>query len=105
MVVHRTSFQKELFVVNEEKGPAVVLLSGGLDSATALAEARSAGFALYALTVAYGQRHAIELEAARRVARSMGVVRHVEQFIDLRAFGGLRRRRIWKFRRIVRPRR
>ena len=74
--------------MNEEKGPAVVLLSGGLDSATALAEARSAGFALYALTVAYGQRHAIELEAARRVARSMGVVRHVEQFIDLRAFGG-----------------
>ncbi len=83
-----TPFQKELFVVNEEKSPAVVLLSGGLDSATALAEAKAAGFALYALTVAYGQRHAIEIEAARRVAQSMGVVRHVEQVIDLRAFGG-----------------
>jgi 7-cyano-7-deazaguanine synthase len=66
----------------------VVLLSGGLDSATALAEARLAGFELNALTVAYGQRHAVEVEAARRVARSMGVVRHVELSIDLRAFGG-----------------
>jgi len=76
--------------VNQErqKPPAVVLLSGGLDSATALAEARAAGFAPYALTVAYGQRHAVEIEAARRVARSMGVVRHVELSIDLRAFGG-----------------
>jgi 7-cyano-7-deazaguanine synthase len=67
---------------------AVVLLSGGLDSATALAEARAAGFALYALTVLYGQRHHIEMAAARRVAASLGVVRHVEQSIDLRAFGG-----------------
>ena len=74
--------------MNEEKRPAVVLLSGGLDSATALAEARIAGFALHALTVSYGQRHAVEIEAARWVARSMGVVRHVEQVIDLRAFGG-----------------
>lgn len=76
--------------MNEEPPdrPAVVLLSGGLDSATALAEAKAAGFAPYALTVAYGQRHAVELEAARRVARSMGVVRHVELSIDLRAFGG-----------------
>jgi 7-cyano-7-deazaguanine synthase len=64
------------------------LLSGGLDSATALAEAKAAGFAPYALTVAYGQRHAVEIEAARRVARSMGVVRHVELSVDLRAFGG-----------------
>ncbi len=47
---------------------AVVLLSGGLDSATALAEARAAGFELFALTVRYGQRHAVEIEAARRVA-------------------------------------
>ena len=67
---------------------AVVLLSGGLDSATALAEARASGFALYALTILYGQRHAVESLAAKRVAKSMAVVRHVEQVIDLRAFGG-----------------
>jgi 7-cyano-7-deazaguanine synthase len=67
---------------------AVVLLSGGLDSATALAEARASGFDLYALTVLYGQRHAVEVEAARRVARAIGVARHVETTIDLRAFGG-----------------
>jgi 7-cyano-7-deazaguanine synthase len=74
--------------VNQEKRSAVVLLSGGLDSATALAEARAEGFDLYALTILYGQRHAVEIEAARRVARSIGVVRHVELAIDLRAFGG-----------------
>jgi 7-cyano-7-deazaguanine synthase len=67
---------------------AVVLLSGGLDSATALAEARAEGFETHALTVAYGQRHAVEIEAARRVARAMGVSRHVETTIDRRAFGG-----------------
>jgi 7-cyano-7-deazaguanine synthase len=70
------------------KPPAVVLLSGGLDSATTLAEAKAAGFDLYALSVSYGQRHSVEIEAARRVARSTGVIRHVELFIDLRAFGG-----------------
>ncbi len=70
------------------KPPAVILLSGGLDSATALAEAREAGFALYALTVRYGQRHFVEIEAARRVARALGVNRHIELDIDLRAFGG-----------------
>ena len=71
-----------------ESPRAVVLLSGGLDSATVLAEARSAGFEVNALTVRYGQRHAVEIEAARRVARALGVARHVELEIDLRAFGG-----------------
>jgi 7-cyano-7-deazaguanine synthase len=72
----------------DEPGKAVVLLSGGLDSATALAEARAEGFETYALTVAYGQRHAVEIDAARRVAQALGAARHVETTIDLRAFGG-----------------
>ncbi len=67
---------------------AVVLLSGGLDSTTVLAEAKAAGFDAYALTVRYGQRHAIEIEAARRVAEALGVVKHVVTDVDLRAFGG-----------------
>src|SRR5262245_32080719 len=68
--------------------PAVVLLSGGLDSATVLAIARSEGFAPSALSFRYGQRHAIELAAAERVAKSQGVSRHVTVDIDLRTFGG-----------------
>ena len=67
--------------------PAVVLLSGGLDSATALAIAREEGFELYALTVDYGQRHRRELESARRVAEAMGVERHVVLSVDLSQFG------------------
>ena len=67
---------------------AVVLLSGGLDSATAAAIAGSEGFELYALTVEYGQRHACEIAAARAVARALGVARHVELRVDLSAFGG-----------------
>ena len=67
---------------------AVVLLSGGLDSATAAAIARHDGFELYALTVAYGQRHVSELAAARRVAAALQVARHVEMSVDLSAFGG-----------------
>lgn len=67
---------------------AVVLLSGGLDSTTAAALARREGWELYALTVRYGQRHAHELAAARRVAASLGVVRHVEIDVDLAQFGG-----------------
>lgn len=67
---------------------AVVLLSGGLDSATAAAIARAEGWAIDALTIRYGQVHAIEIEAARRVARALGVDRHVELDIDLTAFGG-----------------
>jgi 7-cyano-7-deazaguanine synthase len=70
-------------------GPnAVVLLSGGLDSATTAAIALSEGFAVHALTFRYGQRHAAELEASRRVARQLGIQKHVVLDIDLRAFGG-----------------
>jgi len=68
--------------------PAVVLLSGGLDSTTTLAIARAKGFAVYALTVHYGQRHAAELDAARRVAAAFGVAEHKVLGLDLRAFGG-----------------
>jgi len=67
---------------------AVVLLSGGLDSYTAAAIARSEGFDLYALTINYSQRHAHELAAARRVAASLGVARHLELNLDLRGIGG-----------------
>jgi len=67
---------------------AVVLLSGGLDSYTAAAIAQRDGFELYALTVNYGQRHLRELESARRVARALAVVRHLELTVDLRAVGG-----------------
>jgi 7-cyano-7-deazaguanine synthase len=67
---------------------AVVLLSGGLDSYTAAAIAKSHGFTLYALTVSYGQRHAQEIGAARRVAASLGVARHLELPLDLRGIGG-----------------
>ena len=68
--------------------PAIVLLSGGLDSYTTAAIARSEGFSLYALTIHYGQRHAIETQAARRVAASLGVARHLELAVDLRGMGG-----------------
>jgi 7-cyano-7-deazaguanine synthase len=68
--------------------PAVILLSGGLDSTTTLAVARAKGHALYALTVHYGQRHAAELAAARRVAGALGVQEHKVLGLDLRAFGG-----------------
>jgi len=66
----------------------VLLLSGGLDSFTAGAIAKADGFRLNALTIRYRQRHAAELEAARRVARVLGVERHVELDVDLSAFGG-----------------
>lgn len=67
--------------------PAVILLSGGLDSATSAAIARSRGFDLHALSLDYGQRHRGELDAARLVAEQLGVRRHVTLQIDLRAFG------------------
>jgi 7-cyano-7-deazaguanine synthase len=67
---------------------AVVLLSGGLDSATVLAIARSRGFDCHALSFDYGQRHSAELEAARVVAKALGAASHTVSRIDLRTFGG-----------------
>jgi 7-cyano-7-deazaguanine synthase len=67
---------------------AVILLSGGLDSATTLALAREQGFDCYALSVAYGQRHSSELDAAARVARALGVLEHRTMHIDLAGIGG-----------------
>ena len=68
--------------------PAVVLVSGGLDSATCLAIARAEGFRCHALSFRYGQRHGAELEAARRVAARLGAIEHRVMDIDLAAFGG-----------------
>ncbi len=70
------------------KRNAVILLSGGLDSATVLAIALSEGFACFALSILYGQRHEFELEAAKRISQQMGVEKHVIAQIDLRMFGG-----------------
>jgi 7-cyano-7-deazaguanine synthase len=67
---------------------AVVLLSGGLDSTTAAALARREGWQLYGLTIRYGQVHARELEAARRVALALGFIKQIELDIDLKQFGG-----------------
>lgn len=73
---------------SEPKKAAVVLLSGGLDSATVAAIAASEGFQVNALSFAYGQRHSFELEAAKRVAKAQGVAQHRIATIDLRVFGG-----------------
>ncbi len=67
---------------------AIVLLSGGLDSTTVLAHAKSEGYQVYAISFKYGQRHIVEVEAARRVADAQGVAGHVVCEIDLRVFGG-----------------
>ncbi len=75
-------------MVEVTKKPAVVLLSGGLDSATVAAIAITDGFEVHALSFSYGQRHSWELEAARRVAQSLGITSHRIANIDLRAFGG-----------------
>lgn len=79
--------------VEDRRGPvedrrAVVLLSGGLDSATALAVAQHDGFACYALSFRYGQRHEVELAAAQRVAAAAGVVKHLVLDVDLAVVGG-----------------
>ena len=73
---------------SKSAAPAVVLLSGGLDSTTVLAIARNEGFAVHALTFRYGQRHSAEIDAAKRIARSAGVARHYLVEIDLTLFGG-----------------
>jgi 7-cyano-7-deazaguanine synthase len=70
------------------KPKAVVLLSGGLDSSTTLAIANSQGYALYALTFRYGQKHEIEIEAAKKVAAHLAVAQHIIADINLRIFGG-----------------
>ncbi|MBP7394619.1 MAG: 7-cyano-7-deazaguanine synthase QueC [Zoogloea sp.] len=70
------------------KPRALVLLSGGLDSATCLAIARAEGYDAYALSVEYGQRHAAELAAAQRVAKALGAVAHRTAHVDLGQFGG-----------------
>ncbi len=74
-------------VMSEQK-KAVVLLSGGLDSTTALAIAKQEGYAVYALSFRYGQRHAVELESAARVARALAAREHLIVDIDLRSIGG-----------------
>lgn len=74
---------------NQQKpAPAVVLLSGGLDSATCLAMATSQGFACRALTINYGQRHIVEIQAAERMAQALGAVKHLVLKLDLRPIGG-----------------
>lgn len=67
---------------------AVVLLSGGLDSATVMAIAQSQGYSVHAITFDYGQRHAVEMQCAKRIAKAMGIADHRIIHIDLRAFGG-----------------
>jgi len=78
-------------MAREEQERAVVLVSGGVDSATALAMARDAGFVCHALSFDYGQRHRLELEAARKVAAALGAVEHRVVRIDLSAAGGFGR--------------
>lgn len=71
-----------------DRKKAVLLLSGGLDSATVMAIAQDQGYDVYALSFSYGQRHSVELEAAKRVAKAFGAVDHKVATIDLRLFGG-----------------
>jgi len=87
---HESSLVNESQIANHKSQmpDAVVLLSGGLDSYTAAAIMRAEGYRLFALTVRYGQRHVREIEAARAVAKALGVARHVEIDVDLSVFGG-----------------
>jgi len=71
-----------------EMSRAVILLSGGLDSATVAAIAKKEGHELFALTLDYGQRHRIEIEAAKKIAEHLGVAQHVIMPLDFRLFGG-----------------
>lgn len=82
-----TLLARLIFMINTTN-KAVVLLSGGLDSATTAAIAKSAGFAVHALSIDYGQRHRFELASARRVAAALGVVQHKLITIDLASLGG-----------------
>ena len=75
-------------MTSQQNPPAVVLLSGGLDSTTCLAMAMDQGFTPYAMSFRYGQRHQFEIEAARRIAKEAKVAQHVVVDIDLRQFGG-----------------
>jgi 7-cyano-7-deazaguanine synthase len=87
---HNLSARKIVVLMTDDSinSRAVVLLSGGLDSTTTLAIAKSEGYDVYALTFRYGQRHEVEIEAARQIAGVFGVIDHVVAEIDLRPFGG-----------------
>ena len=89
---HRARFvaarMDELRMIDSQQKPAVVLVSGGLDSATVLAICQDAGYRPYALSFDYGQKHRFELEAARRVCQHAGVADHVVLQLDVRPFGG-----------------
>ena len=74
--------------MSAQQKKAVLLLSGGLDSATVLAMAKAQGFDIYALSFSYGQRHALELEAVKKILQDMPVSEHKTAYIDLRLFGG-----------------
>jgi 7-cyano-7-deazaguanine synthase len=76
------------FSPRKQNAPAVILFSGGLDSSTILALAKDLGYAPYALSVGYGQRHSSELAAAKHIAKKMGVIRHEVVNLDLTRFGG-----------------
>ena len=75
-------------ISNHQTKPAVVLVSGGMDSAVVIALAREQGFAVHALSVRYGQRHTSELDAAQRIATALGAVAHKTVHVDLRSIGG-----------------
>ena len=88
-IVHKPSPTSAPFDPNVHMSSrAVVLLSGGLDSATCAAIARRQGFSVYGISFCYGQRHAFEIAAAKRIAEVLGLVRHIVVDIDLRQFGG-----------------